>query len=129
MNERCQSFSFCGRRLPFSPSFHHCPTNIHRLLAVFFISTEEVKRFLHLRVLFFTVFPFTDAICSRKTVSSYFEALEIFQLAGAVLTGDSVASFIRWKQIFCDSNYKIAPSAPSPTEQSVIILPFNTKYS
>lgn len=59
---------------------------------------------------------------SRKTVSSYFEAPEIFQLAGAVLTGDSVASLIRWKQIFCDSNYKIAPSAPSPTEQSVIIL-------
>jgi len=59
---------------------------------------------------------------SHKTVSSYFEAPEIFQLAAALLNGDSVASLIHWKQIFCDSNYNIAPSAPSPTEQSVIIL-------
>jgi len=64
-----------------------------------------------------------------KTVSSYFKAPEILQLARAVLIGDSVASFILWKQIFCDSNYKMAPSAPFPTEQSVIIPPFNTKYS
>jgi len=126
---RCQSCSFFERRLPFSTSFHHCSTNIHRLLPVFFISTEEVKRFLHLRVLFFKMFSFHRCYWSRKTVSPYFEAPEIIQLAKAVLTGDSVAPFIRWKQMFCDSSYKITPSAPSPTEQSVIIPPFNTKYS
>ena len=80
---------------------HHCSTTIHRLLAVFFISTEEVKCFLHLTGVILHNVSFHRCYWSRKTVSSCFQALEILHLVRSVLIGDSVAYFIRWKQIFC----------------------------